>query len=185
MAKPDPRIEAIKARIQGFPDFPKPGILFKDIFPLFQHPSLCNDVVNVFYEHFVSKYPSTKVDAVLGLDARGFLFAPLLAEKFRANFVPVRKKGKLPGKVVFCDYTLEYGSAEVEIQNHAVSDGQNVIIVDDLLATGGTMNAACLLAQKLNLNIVQCQCVIALTGLNGEKKLPAGIDFYSIVQYEF
>uniref|UniRef100_H2ZE88 Adenine phosphoribosyltransferase n=1 Tax=Ciona savignyi TaxID=51511 RepID=H2ZE88_CIOSA len=180
----DPRIAAVKSRIPVFPDFPKPGIQFYDIFSLFQQPSLCSDVVDLFYEHFISKYPSTKIDAVLGLDARGFLFAPPLAEKFKANFVPVRKSGKLPGVVASCSYSLEYGEAEIEIQEHALQKGQNVIIVDDLMATGGTMSTACLLAQNMNVNVIQCQCVIELTGLNGVKQLPEGTDMYSIVQFE-
>lgn len=174
----------IESRIVVYSDFPKPGIKFKDIFPLFQHPSLCDKVVQLFYETLQEKHNSKKINAVLGLDSRGFLFAPPLAAKLGATFIPIRKKGKLPGKVISSTFSLEYGEDTIEVQEGPLTQGQNVVIVDDILATGGTMAAACELVKQLNVNLVECLVVIELTGLNG-RRLLGNNSLYSIVQNEF
>lgn len=177
--------DVLKSRIAVIENFPKPNISFKDIFPLLQTPSLLPDIIDAFYQQFTTKFGNTKVTAVVGLDARGFLFGPLLALKINASFVPLRKAGKLPGNVISESYSLEYGEATLEIQTNAIKKGDNVLIVDDLLATGGTMACACNLLQKCGAQVLQCMCVIELTGLNGVKKLPENSNFYSLVQYEF
>ena len=177
------RKQRISERIRVYPDFPKPGISFKDIFPLFQSPSLLDDVIAIFQNYILKS--NFKIDAVVGLDARGFLFGPMLAEKLSCSFVPIRKKGKLPGETVSVSYGLEYGKDAVELQTDSLNSNQNVVVVDDLMATGGTMNAACQLLNKLDVNILLCLCVVELTGLKGINKLPPGTEFHSIVQYEF
>nr|CAB3222625.1 adenine phosphoribosyltransferase-like [Phallusia mammillata] len=177
-------VAEIKSRIGLFPNFPKSGVEFKDIFPLFQSPSLFHKVVELFEENIKENHQEVKIDAVLGLDARGFLFGPLLASKLNTSFVPVRKKGKLPGHVVSTSYALEYGEDSIEMQTGSLKEGDNVVIVDDLLATGGTMAAACKLVKQLKLNVVKCLVVIELTGLKGREKLD-GTSVYSVIQYEF
>lgn len=180
----DARVERISERIRVYEDFPKPGISFKDIFPLFQSPSLLNDVIAHFHE-FMIKFNFNNIDVVVGLDARGFLLGPALAEKLNCSFAPIRKKGKLPGSTISVSYGLEYGKDTLELQKDSFKSKQNVVVIDDLMATGGTMNAACQLLQEVDVNIVACLCVVELTGLEGTKKLPAGATFNSIVQYEF
>jgi len=180
-----PSVDKIKERITLYPNFPKEGIDFKDIFPLFQTPSLVDDVIQLFVTHCKSSHPGKKIDAVIGLDSRGFLFGPQLAKELGATFTPARKRGKLPGETYAQNYSLEYGNDGMEMQKNALSEGSNVVIVDDLLATGGTMSAACKLAQQASLNILSCVTVVELTGLKGASKLPSDTQFYSIVQYEF
>ena len=174
----------LKKRIKIYPDFPKPGISFKDIFSVFTNPSLLNNIVDDICKQINQKFQGLKIDAVLGLDARGFLFAPLVAIKLNASFVPLRKKGKLPGVVKNQSYALEYGKEAIEIQTEALKDGDKVVIIDDLMATGGTMSAACSLVQSCKAKILECICVIELTELKGVKKLPQNIPFYSLVQYD-
>ena len=178
-------VERLKSRIAIFHNFPKPNVVFKDIFPLLAKPSLLPDIIDAFYEYVSNNHKDITIDAVVGLDARGFLFGPLLASKLNASFVPLRKKGKLPGEVIGEIYSLEYGEAALEIQVDAIKKGHKVIIIDDLLATGGTMACACNLLEKCKAEIIQSFCVIELTGLNGVKKLPNNVSFFSLVQYEF
>ena len=178
-------VERLKNRIAIFHNFPKPNVAFKDIFPLLAKPSLLPDIIDAFYEYVLNNHKDITIDAVVGLDARGFLFGPLLALKLNASFVPLRKKGKLPGEVIGEIYSLEYGEAAMEIQVDAVKKGHKVIIIDDLLATGGTMACACNLLEKCNAEIIQSFCVIELTGLNGVEKLPNNVSLFSLVQYEF
>lgn len=175
--------EKIKQRIKIYEDFPKKGISFKDIFPLFQAPALTDDVINLMEMH--CKSLCAKIDAVIGLDSRGFLLAPMLAQKLNTSFLPIRKKGKLPGETFSQSYDLEYGSDELQIQKNALPKGSSVVIVDDLMATGGTMEAACKLCEKAEINVLSAICVVELTGLKGTEKLSKGTQFYSIVQYEF
>jgi len=175
--------EKIKQRIKIYEDFPKKGISFKDIFPLFQAPALTSDVISLMETH--CKSLCTKIDAVIGLDSRGFLLAPMLAQQLNTSFVPIRKKGKLPGETFSQSYDLEYGSDELQMQKNALSKGSKVVIVDDLMATGGTMEAACKLCEKAELNVLSALCVVELTGLKGTEKLSKDTQFYSIVQYEF
>ena len=179
------KLTLIKGAIKQFPDFPKSGVIFKDIFPIFTKPDIVEVMIDIFCFRYKEKFGTTKVNAVVGLEARGFLIGPLLALKLNAAFVPLRKKGKLPGKLLSQSYSLEYGEATIELQENAINQNDNVIIVDDLLATGGTMAAACELMRQCGANILECMCIIELTGLKGAKKLPSNVSSYSIVQYEY
>lgn len=159
--------EKIKSAIRDIPDFPKPGILFKDITPILKDAILCREIVNTFYE----RMKNIPVDVVVGVESRGFLFGLMIAQRFEVPFVPIRKKGKLPGDTLEESYELEYGSATLEIHKDAILPGQNVIIHDDLLATGGTMAAAGKLVQKLDAKISAYSFLITLEFLNGRSKI--------------
>ncbi|XP_049592011.1 adenine phosphoribosyltransferase [Syngnathus scovelli] len=174
------QIQLLRRHIHGFPDFPKKGILFRDISPILKEPTALTAVIDLFEEHVKNK--KWEVDLIVGLDARGFLFGPLLAQRLGVGFVMVRKKGKLPGATVSVAYDLEYGKAEAEIQEDAVTPGQKVLLVDDLLATGGTLFAACELLKKRHANIQGCMVVIELTELKGIDRLKAH-SVFSLVQY--
>lgn len=153
--------------LRTIPDFPKEGINFKDITPLLLNSNLTDKII----DKFIDSLKHTKVDAVIGVESRGFLFGFLLANRLRVPFVPIRKVGKLPGETLKFKYDLEYGSAEVEIHKKDVKKGWNVIIHDDLLATGGTAVAASELISKLNANVSAYTFVIELCYLKGSKKL--------------
>ncbi len=137
--------ERIKSTIRDIPNFPKEGILFKDITPILLDPVLCNDIV----ECIIDQFWDVKIDAIACVESRGFLFGGLIAQKLQIPFIPIRKKGKLPYKTISYKYDLEYGSAEIEMHEDAVQEGWNVLVHDDLLATGGTAGAAAaLISQK-------------------------------------
>ena len=157
---------AIKQALRDIPDFPKPGILFKDITPVFYDQKLCTRIVDEFIARL-----DTKPDAIVGIESRGFLFGFLVANKLDIPFVLVRKAGKLPYKTVSIEYDLEYGTSKIEMHEDALQKGWNVIIHDDLLATGGTADAAANLVKKLGANVLGFNFVIGLDFLNGEKKL--------------
>ncbi|KAM4730332.1 adenine phosphoribosyltransferase [Anableps anableps] len=174
------KLQLIQRHIRAFPDFPRKGILFRDICPILKSPVALTAVIDLFEEHVRSR--QQQVDLIVGLDARGFLFGPLLAQRLGVGFVLVRKKGKLPGATVCVAYDLEYGTAEVEIQEDAVAPGQKVLIIDDLLATGGTMHAACELMKKHQAEIQGCLVVMELKELKGADRLkPHGV--FSLIQY--
>ncbi|XP_060942803.1 adenine phosphoribosyltransferase [Limanda limanda] len=174
------KVQLVYKLIRAFPDFPKKGILFRDICPLLKDPAALTAVTDLFEEHVRNNYK--QVDLIVGLDARGFLFGPLLAQRLGVGFVPIRKTGKLPGATASVAYDLEYGKAEAEVQEDAVAPGQKVLIIDDLLATGGTMYAAIQLMRKQEAEIVGCMVVIELKELNGINKLkPHSV--FSVVQY--
>ncbi|KAJ2095533.1 adenine phosphoribosyltransferase, partial [Coemansia sp. S142-1] len=156
-------IDQVKALVREFPDFPSKGILFRDIFPIFRHP----EAVECLVDHFVERIKALgqRVDVVIGLDARGFLFGPLIAIKLGVAFAPVRKRGKLPGEVVSVTYMKEYGPDVFEMQADALAAGQNVVIIDDLLATGGSCKAAEDLVAQLKGNVLLSAFVISLVGL--------------------
>jgi len=175
----DDRIGQIREAIKSYPDFPLPGIVFRDIFSLTKQPAEFADCIELFVEHIVERHPDVQV--IVGLDSRGFLFGPILAQRLRLPFVPIRKAGKLPGDKISVAYELEYGKAEVEIQLDAFKYKDKVIIVDDLLATGGTMKAACELVQKLGGVILQCLLLIELNELKGRERIPA--DVFSLVSF--
>ncbi len=156
----------IKKAIRDIPDFPKPGIVFKDITPLFYDQQLCSDIVDGFIAGM-----KTKPDAILGIESRGFLFGFLTANKLGVPFVLVRKAGKLPYKTIQVNYDLEYGSASIEIHEDALKKGWNVVIHDDLLATGGTAEAAARLVEKAGAKVVGFDFVVGLEFLNGKTKL--------------
>ncbi|WP_419799140.1 MAG: adenine phosphoribosyltransferase [Terasakiella sp.] len=169
----------LKDHIRGIPDFPKPGILFYDISTLLAEP----DAWQVAMGRMAKIVSRHQPDILAGLDARGFLVAAPLALKLGLGFTMVRKKGKLPGKTIEYSYDLEYGSNTVEIQADAVKPGQRVVILDDLLATGGTLEAAIKLFEQVGANVVGTACMIELTFLNGREKL-GGIPFDTLVSYD-
>ncbi|OLY84194.1 Adenine phosphoribosyltransferase [Smittium mucronatum] len=177
-------IEQVKALVRDYPDFPKKGILFRDIFPIFLNPPALNCLLNHMVDvsvSFAQKLDNHRINAVVGLDARGFLFGPTLALKLNAKFVPIRKSGKLPGSLVKTTYEKEYGSDTVEIQADSILPTDNVLIVDDLLATGGTCKAAETLISKLGATVVLSLFVIELTDLKGKELLSSPT--HSIIEY--
>lgn len=173
-----PTVAEITQTIRNVPDFPKPGIQFKDITPVLADARLFAGAIELLTERF---QPGS-VDAVVGIDARGFIFAAAAALRLHAGFVPVRKKGKLPYQTIEQDYALEYGHATVAIHTDAIKPGSRVLLVDDLLATGGTSAAAAALVKKLGGEILEAAFLIELKFLNGREKL-AGIPIRSLVVY--
>ncbi len=157
----------IESAIRNVPDFPKPGIQFKDITPVLADARLFAGSIDLLTQKF---QPGT-VDAVVGIDARGFIFAAAAATKLHAGFVPVRKKGKLPYQTIEQDYALEYGHATVAMHTDALKPGARVLLIDDLLATGGTSAAAAALMKKLGAQILEISFLIELKFLNGREKL--------------
>jgi adenine phosphoribosyltransferase len=168
----------IERAIRNIPDFPKPGIQFKDITPVLADARLFAGAIDLLTQNF----SPGSVDAVVGIDARGFIFAAAAALKLKAGFVPVRKKGKLPHTTHEQDYALEYGSATVAMHIDALKPGDRVLLIDDLLATGGTAAAAVALIKKLGANILEAGFLIELKFLNGREKL-TGCAIRSIVVY--
>ena len=160
-------INKIKNNIRNVPDFPKPGIIFKDITPILGDGELFQTSIRLLAE----TASGAAVDKVVGIDARGFIFAAAGADRLKAGFVPIRKKGKLPWKTREASYTLEYGEAVVEIHQDAVNPGERILLVDDLLATGGTAAAAVRLLDQLEAEIVSVSFLIELTFLEGRAKL--------------
>jgi adenine phosphoribosyltransferase len=168
----------IKDHIRSIPDFPKPGIMFYDISSLLAHP----DAWQVAMGRLAQMVRRYQPDVLAGIESRGFLVAAPLALKLGCGFTMVRKQGKLPGKTVAYEYELEYGSDIIEIQNDAVAPGQRVVILDDLLATGGTLGASIDLFQKVDAEVVGTACIIELDFLNGREKL-GDIPFDALVTY--
>jgi adenine phosphoribosyltransferase len=171
--------DELKRLIREVPDFPKPGILFYDITTLLKDKVGFATLIDALSEYYLNK----KVDLVLGIEARGFIFGPALAYRLNAGFVPVRKPGKLPAKTARAEYDLEYGSNALEIHQDAVQKGQRVIIVDDLLATGGTAQATAKLAADLGAEIAGLAFVVELDFLKGREKLQ-GYDVLSLLRYD-
>ncbi len=170
--------DQLKAAVRDIPDFPIKGILFKDITPILQDPKLFRLAVDTF----VDRHKNKPIKAVVGIDARGFIFAGAVAYQLGVGFVPVRKKGKLPYKTVVTSYTLEYGSETSEMHIDAIQKGDNVIIVDDLLATGGTAMAAAGLVKQLGANILEIDFLIELGFLKGRERLKE-FNLFSAIQY--
>ena len=162
-----PTVADLDAAIRDVPDFPKPGILFKDITPVLGDPDLFKASLDLLAE----TSGDTKIDKVVGIDARGFIFAAGVAQILGAGFVPVRKEGKLPWTTRSMAYTLEYGESVVEIHEDAIKPGEKILLVDDLLATGGTAAAAIKLLKALDADIVSVSFLIELAGLNGRDAL--------------
>lgn len=167
----------IKATIRDIPDFPKAGILFKDITPVLAHPALMRRIMG----HMVERYAGQQIDAVVGMESRGFIFGTPLAIALGAAFVPARKPGKLPYDTVSFSYELEYGSNTLEMHTDALKHGDRVLVVDDLLATGGTANATITLIESLGATVVECAFVIELGFLNGRDAVSS--DTYSLITY--
>lgn len=168
----------LKEHIRGIPDFPKPGILFYDISTLLADPKAWRHTIYQLAAHLTPYEP----DVLAGVESRGFLVAAPLALALGCGFTMVRKQGKLPGETVRYSYDLEYGSDSIEIQSDAVKPGQRVIVLDDLLATGGTMSAAVELFRKVGADVVGAAAIIELTFLEGRKKLDVPVT--TLVQYE-
>ena len=171
-------MDDLKKYIREVPDFPKPGILFYDITTLLQHPLALRMTVDRFAWLFAEK----KIDKVIGIESRGFMFGPTVAYDLNAGFVPVRKPGKLPYKSVRQSYDLEYGSDSLEMHEDAVKPGERVLIVDDLVATGGTALAAAKLAESQGATVAGFGFIIELTFLEPRKKL-AGYEIEALIQY--
>ena len=170
----------IKQTLRDVVDFPKPGIVFKDITPVLKDPALCAEITQAL----ALQLKGLKIDAVAGIESRGFLFGLALAQLLNVPFVPIRKAGKLPYKTIQQSYDLEYGSATLEVHEDAFLPNQNVLIHDDLLATGGTVVAASKLVEKLNANVVAYSFLISLDFLNGKQKLNNFSEHsFSIVSY--
>jgi adenine phosphoribosyltransferase len=167
MTEPAPTPSEIERAIRNIPDFPKAGIQFKDITPLLADARLFSGSIDLMTRNF----KPGMVDAVVGIDARGFIFAAAAATKLRAGFVPVRKKGKLPYQTHEQEYQLEYGTATVAMHVDALKPGSRVLLIDDLLATGGTAAAAAALVQKLGAKILEISFLIELSFLSGRQKL--------------
>jgi adenine phosphoribosyltransferase len=173
------RMNDLKSLIREIPDYPRPGILFYDLTTLLQDKWGFHEMVDRLCTHYDGK----KVDVVAGIEARGFIFAPALAYRLGAGFVPVRKPKKLPYKTAAVTYQLEYGSDQLEIHEDAVRPGQSVLLCDDLLATGGTAAAAIELARKLGGEVVGAAFAVELNFLRGREKLPE-IDVFSLLKYD-
>ncbi len=171
--------EPLKELIRAVPDFPKPGILFYDITTLLKDKTGFAQLIDAFAQYYIDKH----VDLVLGIEARGFIFGPALAYRLNAGFVPVRKPGKLPAETAKIKYDLEYGSDSLEMHKDAIQPGQRVIIVDDLLATGGTMDATIRLVKQLGGEIVGLTVAIELDFLKGRAKFPE-YDVFSLLHYD-
>jgi len=171
--------EPLKKLIREIPDFPKPGILFYDITTLLKDKRGFATLIDALAEHYMGK----DIDLVLGMEARGFIFGPALAYRLNAGFVPVRKPGKLPAATERYDYVLEYGTNTLEIHRDAIQKGQRVIIVDDLLATGGTAEATAKLAEMLGAEIAGLGFVVELDFLNPRAKLK-NYDVFSLLHYQ-
>jgi len=169
----------LKDYIREFPDFPKPGILFKDISPLLKSPEALRFVVEEIY----TKFRDSKVDLIAGVESRGFIFASILALRFDVGCLMIRKRGKLPGEIHERAYDIEYGNAVMEVQKDAISPGQRVLIIDDLLATGGTAQAAAHLVEHLKGEVAGCSFVVELGFLPGRAVL-RNYEVQSLVVYE-
>jgi adenine phosphoribosyltransferase len=160
-------VDDLRAKIREVPDFPKPGILFYDITTLLKEPDAFREVI----DRMAEQVAGTQIDVVVGMESRGFIFSAPLAYKLEAGFVPVRKLGKLPAETIEVEYELEYGTATLEIHRDAIQNGQRVLIVDDLLATGGTVMGTIELVRRLGGEIAGLSFMVELSALHGRDKL--------------
>jgi len=172
-------LQDIKNSIRNVPDFPKKGIQFKDITTALKNTKVLKEILETCAKH----YQNQKIDYIVGIESRGFIFGTALAYILDCGFIPVRKPGKLPAKVITQEYALEYGTDRIEMHADALNKGDKVLIVDDLLATGGTAKAAADLVQKLGAEIAGFAFVIELNDLHGREKLSSIASVYSVVQY--
>jgi adenine phosphoribosyltransferase len=171
----------IKSRIRAIPDWPEKGVMFRDITPIFQDPI----ALRGFMDAFVQRYLSMKVDAIAGIDARGFLLGVTVAYELNLPFFPIRKKGKLPWDSISEEYALEYGTAAIEIHKDACKNGDRVVMFDDLIATGGTMIAATKLVKRIGGTIVEAAAIVDLPDLGGSRKIKeSGTPVYSICSFD-
>ncbi|MGE8548830.1 adenine phosphoribosyltransferase [Alcaligenes sp. Marseille-Q7550] len=171
----------IRQTIRNVPDWPKLGVTFRDITPVLQDPRSFRVLIDLF----VYRYMGQKLDLVAGVDARGFIVGSVLAYELNLGFVPVRKKGKLPFNTVAEEYSLEYGNASVEMHTDSVRPGQRVLLIDDLIATGGTLLAAARLLQRLGANVVEAAAIIDLPELGGSKAvIDSGLPVYTVCSFK-
>lgn len=178
-----PRVdtEFLRSRVRDVPDWPRPGVVFRDITPLLAEARSLNAIV----EAFVQRYLDERLDLVAGIDARGFILGGILAHRLNTGFIPVRKKGKLPGETISQSYELEYGTGTVEMHIDAARPGQRVLLVDDLIATGGTMLAGSALLRQLGAEVIECAAVIDLPDLGGSRVLrEMGHEVYTLIGFE-
>lgn len=169
----------VESKVRNIVDFPKKGIIFRDITTAVKDPKALKFMIDFLTEQYQDK----KIDYVAGIESRGFIFGAPLAYNLNAGFVVIRKPGKLPAKVISQEYELEYGTDKIEIHEDAIEKGSNVLVIDDLLATGGTVDAACKLVKKCGANVVGAGFIIELSDLGGRQKLE-GIDVTSMIQYK-
>lgn len=169
----------IRDSIRSIPGWPIEGVIFRDITTLMQNPDINRKATDIFFD----RYKEMDIDKVVGIDARGFVFGAILAHQLHVGFIPVRKKGKLPHKTISESYSLEYGKDTLEIHEDAIIKGERVVIMDDLIATGGTIGATVKLVEKIGGVIVECAFVVELPDLNGRKRLN-GHKLFSIVEFE-
>lgn len=168
----------IKACVRTVPDWPKKGIMFRDLTTCMKDPDVFRETCDIFYE----RYKGARIEKVVGIDARGFVYGSVLAYKLGVGFVPVRKHGKLPAETIGVSYSLEYGESIVEIHKDAIEKGERVVIIDDLMATGGTAAAAAALVEKLSGEIVELAFVVELPDLKGREKIK-GHKVFSITEF--
>jgi len=168
----------LKEYIRNIPDFPKKGILFRDITTLLKEPRVFKEVIDQLANH----YKNMEIDKIASVEARGYIFGGALAYLLGCGFVPVRKPGKLPAKTTSLDYALEYGTNTIEMHTDAITQGEKVLVFDDLLATGGTVQATCKLVESLGGTVVGCAFLISLTELKGIEKLQK-YDVFSLIEY--
>ncbi|KAL9686567.1 hypothetical protein QQ045_030959 [Rhodiola kirilowii] len=173
----DSRLRVISDSIRVIPNFPKPGIMFQDISTLLLNHKAFKYTVDIFVE----RYKDMEVSVVAGCEARGFIFGPLIALAIGAKFVPLRKPGKLPGETISEAYDLEYGKDSLEIHVDAVQPGERVIIIDDLIATGGTLSASIRLIERMGADVIECACVVGVTEFKNDPKLN-GKPLYILVE---
>ena len=169
----------LKEKIRTVPNWPIKGVMFRDITTLLQDPEVFKESVDRFYD----RYKTMKLDKIVGIDARGFIHGAVLAYKLNVGFVPVRKKGKLPYKTISADYDLEYGKDTVEMHEDAIKKGEKVLIVDDLIATGGTISAAVQLVEKLGGEVVECAFIVELPDLKGREKIRK-YNMFALTEFE-
>ncbi len=169
----------LKDSIRSIKDWPIKGVIFRDVTTLMQNPEAFRKSCDILYD----RYKGSNLDKIVGIDARGFVFGAVLAYKLGIGFVPVRKKGKLPFNTIEESYSLEYGKDTLEIHEDAVEEGEKVVIVDDLIATGGTIGATVKLVKRLGADIVECAFVVELPDLNGREKIQ-GHKIYAITEFE-
>jgi adenine phosphoribosyltransferase len=166
---PEDKIKLLRAAVRDVPDFPKQGIIFKDITPILSDPGLFRESIDLFLQRCRGK----NIDKIVGIDARGFLFGSTVAYELGVGFVPIRKRGKLPYKTEVAKYSLEYGEAEMEMHIDAITRGERIVLVDDLLATGGTSAAAAALIKRSGGELLEAQFLIELEFLHGRERLVA------------
>ncbi|KTD27966.1 Adenine phosphoribosyltransferase [Legionella maceachernii] len=170
----------IESQIRTIPDYPVPGVMFRDITTLLKCSKAFHETISLLAE----RYQHSNVEKIVGIESRGFIFGASLADRLKTGFVPIRKKGKLPYETVSQEYSLEYGTDTIEVHTDAVGPGEKILIIDDLIATGGTALAAYELMKKMKAMVLSCCFIVDLPGLGGRKRLEAeGIDVFSLCSF--